>query len=92
MRNQPNSSYTPQEKVQCVTWYDETGSITSLKRKFRTRYQRTAASRNKVINWVRNFELRGNVENRISSGRSSITPQTIQAVSSNFRAHPRIFL
>ena len=60
-----------------------------MRRKFRTRYRRTAPSRNTILNCVRNFELRGNVENRNASGRPSIAQQTIQTVSSYFRAHPR---
>ena len=82
----PNSSYTPQEKV---TWYNETGSTTTVRRKFRSRYQRIAPSRNKMVNWVQNFELRGNAENQNGSGRPSITPQTIKNFSSYFQAHRR---
>ena len=89
MRNIPNSSCIPQEKVQCVTWYNETCSITTVRRKFRTRYQRTTPSPNTILNWGRNFELPGNVENRNASGRPSITPQAIQTVSRYLGAHPR---
>ena len=70
-------------------WYNETGSITTVRWNFRTRYQRTPPSRNTILNRVRNFELRGSVENRNASGRPSITPQTILTVSSCFRAYPR---
>ena len=29
-----NSSNATKEKAQCVTWYNETGSITNMRRKF----------------------------------------------------------
>ena len=80
--NIPNSSYTPQEKAQCVTWYNENGSITTVRRKFLTGYQRTEPSRNLILNWLRNFELRGNMENRNAYGRPSMTPQTIETCRS----------
>ena len=57
--------------------------------KFRTRYLRTAQFRNTILNWVRKFELRWNVENRNASRRPPITPQTVQPAWSYFRAHPR---
>ena len=64
-----NSSNTPQEKAQCVTWYKQTGSITTVIKKFPTRSQTTASSRKTVLSWVRNFELRGSEENRNASGK-----------------------
>ena len=60
-----------------------------MKRKFRVQYQRTPPFRNAILNWVRSFELRRKVENQNASGRLSITPKTIQTVSSYFEAHPR---
>ena len=54
MRNMPNSAYALQEKAQCVTWYNENDSTTTVRKKFCTRYQRTAPSRNMILNWVRN--------------------------------------
>ena len=89
MRNIPNSSHSPKEKVQCVTRYSENRSITTVRRRFRTRYHKTAPPRDTIINWVRNFELRGNLENRNASGRPSIALQTIKTFSSCSRAHPR---
>ena len=59
-----------------------------MRRKFRIQYQRTAPSRNTILNWVRNFELRGNVENRNASERPSINSQTAQTVLSYFTAYP----
>ena len=33
MRNMPNTSYTPQEKAQHVTMYNETASVTTVREK-----------------------------------------------------------
>ena len=89
MQNVLNSSCTPQDKAECVTWYNETGSVTTVRRKFSTRHQRTASCRNTIFNWVRNFDLRANVEDRNTCGRLSINPQAIRTVSGYFRAHRR---
>ena len=59
MGNMHNSNYDPQEREQCVTWYNQAGSSTTLTRNFRTRYQIAAMSRKKMLNSVEKFELRG---------------------------------
>ena len=82
-------TFTLQQKAQCVTWYNQTQSVTSVRRRFQTQYRRNPPARNSILRWVENFNSIGNVENRSGSGRPATTNDNVRAVRNYFRTHPR---
>ena len=75
--------------MQCVTWFIESHSITTVRRNIRTVYQRNGTTRLFILRWMQNFELHGNVENRNASGQHPVSRQTIQTVLKCFTVHSR---
>ena len=85
-------AFSVQEKVECVTWYNETKSITQTQRNYRGKHQRAPPSRNSILRWVQNFQDRGTVEIQSRSGRPSMTSEDEERVSNYFNRHPRTSL
>ena len=82
-------AFSRQQKAKCVTWYMETQSITTVRRRFQTKYGEPPPVRNTILRWVNNFNSEGNVENRTGRGSPPVTEQSINSVRSYFRRHPR---
>lgn len=82
-------AFTVQEKVQCVSWYIQTNSTTTVRRNFHTKYGKNPPARTTILRWVENFNSQGNVENTTGRGRPSVSEQTVQTVSTYFHTHPQ---
>ncbi len=82
-------TFTKEQKAKCVTWRMEAQSITTVRRRYQTKYAETPPVRNKILRWVNSFNSEGNVENRTGSGRPPVTEKTIDLVRSYFKRHPR---
>ena len=69
-------AFSRQQEAKCITWYMKTQSITTVRRRFKTKYGELPPVRNTILHWVNNFNSEGNVENRTGRGRPPVTEQS----------------
>ena len=85
-------AFSVQQKVDCVTWYTKTNSITSTQRIYRRTHQESPPSRNSILRWVHNFREHGTVEIQSRSGRPSMTSEDERRMSNYFNRPTRTSL
>lgn len=71
-----------QEKVECVTCYNETNAVTETQRNHCKKHQRAPSSCNFVLGWTQHFSDLGDVKILSRSGRPSMTFKDEQRVVS----------
>ena len=77
---------TPQEKVQCVSWFIE--SDIHAQRNFRRKYERKPSSPPTIRAWHKKFVETGNVLQRNGAGRPQISEE-IESVRMAYTKSPR---
>ena len=60
---------TPQEKVQCVSWFIETNSDVQTQRKYRTKYGKDPPSLSSIGRWHKKCMETESVLDAVRSGR-----------------------
>jgi hypothetical protein len=76
------------EKAQCVVWLAETKSPVSVQRPFRKKYGKNPPDVKFVKSWMRKFLGTGTVEKGRSSGRPSISGETVTNIQTAFARSP----
>ena len=85
-------AFTRKQKAKCVTWYIETQSTTTVRKRFETKYGETTPFRSSILRLLENFDSYGNMEHRTGRGRSPMTDQTINSDRYYFKRHAIRFL
>ena len=86
----PHKMTTPQEKVQCVSWFIETKSDVQTQRNNRSKYGRDPPSRPSIRLWHKKFIKTGTVFDTRRSGRPRTSEENCKASLSTFsyKVHP----
>lgn len=80
---------TTQQKAQCVLWYAELKSVTTVQRKFRNQYDERPPTRASIYRWMKLFKERGSVEGKKSPGRTRTSDAAVERVRDAFQSSPR---
>ena len=78
-----------QEKAQCVIWFAESKSVTTVRRNYRRQYHKDPPSENSVRAWYRTFLDRGSVCDLPRSGCPSLFEESVDAVRESFVHSPQ---
>ncbi|PNF20647.1 hypothetical protein B7P43_G03034 [Cryptotermes secundus] len=79
------ATFTGAERARCVFWFEETKSVTQVRRKFRTQYHKEPPSRPTVYSWHKNFVQTGcSVRLAKPPGRTRVSDATVEQIRENF--------
>ena len=84
----PRKMTTPQEKAQCVSWFNETKSDVQTQRNYRSKYGRNPPSRASIRLWHKKFMETGTVFDTRRSGRPRTSEENIERVRQAFQSSP----
>ena len=79
---------TPQEKVQCLSWFIKTKSDVQTQRNYRSKYGRDPQSRPSICLWHKKFMETGTVFDTRRSGRPKTFEENIERVRQAFQRSP----
>ena len=77
------------EKAFCVFTFHECLPVTIVQRQFRTKFGKQPASDNSIRRWYTQFQERGCVYKRKSTGRPSVTEEQVEQFRQAFVRSPR---
>ena len=80
---------TPQEKIQCVSWFIETKSDIQTQRNYTTKYAKQAPTRQSIRNWHKQFMETGTLLHKLRSGRPRTSEEDIEHIHQSFSRSPR---
>ncbi|KFM61202.1 hypothetical protein X975_03155, partial [Stegodyphus mimosarum] len=80
---------TNQEKAQCVLWYHETRSSTTVQRHFQTIFGRNPPDVKSIKAWYEKFKNTGSVADLPRSGRPRTSADRVEAVRQSFLRSPK---
>lgn len=81
--------FTNQEKAQCVLWYHETRSSTTVQRHFQTTFGRNPPDVKSIKAWYEKFKNTGSVADLPRSGRPRTSADRVEAVRQSFLRSPK---
>ena len=83
---------TPQEKVQCVSWFIEEKLDIQVQRNLRRKYGRKPSGRRTIKTWHKKFMATVSVLQRKGAGRPQISEEEIESVRVAYTRSPRKFI
>ena len=84
----PNKMTTPQEKVQCVSWFIETKSDVQTQQNYRSKYERDPPSRPSIRLLHKKFMETGTVFDTRRSGQPRTSEENMECVRQAFQRSP----
>ena len=69
---------TPQEKIQCVSWFIETTSDVHTQQRYRTKNGKDQPSRSSIRRWHKKFMETGSVLDAVRSERPRTSAENIE--------------
>ncbi|PSN55540.1 hypothetical protein C0J52_20114 [Blattella germanica] len=78
-----------QEQVQCVLWLAELQSVTSVQRRFRTRYGCHPPTRKSIRFWDNKLRTTGSLLRVKSPGKPRTSDETVDRIREAFQRSPR---
>lgn len=81
-------AFKVQEKMQCVSWYIQTKSTTTVRRNFHPNYGKNPPARTEILSLVENCSSQSSAENTTGRQRPSESEKMVQIASTYFHTHP----
>ena len=79
---------TPQEKAQCVSWFNETKSDVQTQQRYRTKNGKDPPSRSSIHRWYKKFMETGLMLDAVRSGRPRTSAENIESERQAFSRSP----
>ncbi|PSN35467.1 hypothetical protein C0J52_28014 [Blattella germanica] len=84
--------WTEQQKVQCVLWFAELKSVTSVQRRIRREWNVDPPSRKSIYEWDRTLRDRGSLISKTGKHpKKNLAEMAVDQVRESFTRSPHIF-